>query len=299
MTTADLPQEVSSHKNAGGYAVTAKSMVIVDCGKKIKSSKKKICWTLGMCAFDRQFTLVDSIVSGRKQVFVNDVRVHDSRSDIREWHHTFAIMNFKIHIFIDPKPGKTRPTYNLSVNDVPYHRLRRGSIFEKGSSPPPAPPPGAPPTKERSNKTVMGKARRNDRGRRGEDDKEDSEAMSGADHSMETSKNLKKKSKRRSSKKMGKPTVKESHEQSHVRRDSVDSYDPFAAQDSYMHDGATAGFENDFEDFGDVDDFVFPPQANNNLSDMSQAPHTQQPLQMFSNNNKETPNNNLNPFSGF
>ena len=131
-----------------GFAVTAKHMSITNKGSKVKASKKEIEWQIGLCAKDAHLTLLDSIMSGRKQIFINGDKVHDVKIPKSQttWAHVIVYGKFRLEVRIngdgDNGVGPKQARYDLRINGVPYRQLRRGSVFQKGSQPPPPPPPG-------------------------------------------------------------------------------------------------------------------------------------------------------------
>jgi hypothetical protein len=83
-----------------GFAVTAKNMSIVNKGSKVKSSKKEIEWHVGLCAKDCSIILLDSIMSGRKQIFVNGTKVFDTKipKHQKSWGHRIVEGNFRLEV---------------------------------------------------------------------------------------------------------------------------------------------------------------------------------------------------------
>ena len=286
LTSTDMPSDELGSTPDEGYAATAKAMEIRDRGRKVKSSKKEITWTVGLCTTNRQFRLLDSIMSGRKQVFVDGVKVHDTKTDRRDWQHVFRIGNFTIKVMIHPTQGKDHPTYDLTINDIPYHRLRRGSIFAEGSAPPPPPPPGAKRAAFRrrassdtgagngdddddngdsgSSGSSTGSGNDCDNGdgkngggasgqptRRGHVDSARKKSKSRRGNSGGKSKRHRKKS---TGDKKGSPSNVGSR---HSRHSSVDSFDPFAMDGVVSADQAAGngGFDEFGADFGNTDEF--------------------------------------------
>ena len=116
-----------------GFAVTAKNMSIVNKGSKVKSSKKEIVWHVGLCAKDCQITCIDSIMSGRKQIFLNNVKVHDVRipKSQTQWGHVIVVGNFNIEVRLngDGDGSASEPRYDLLINKIPYSLLNSLSLI--------------------------------------------------------------------------------------------------------------------------------------------------------------------------
>jgi hypothetical protein len=66
-------KDVADDGKGEGYAATAKHSEVRDVGKMIKSTKKRVTWVVGLCSADHTIELVDSIMSGKKQVFIDGV----------------------------------------------------------------------------------------------------------------------------------------------------------------------------------------------------------------------------------
>ena len=66
-------KDVVADGTGEGYAATAKHSEVRDVGKMIKSTKKRVTWVVGLCSADHTIELVDSIMSGKKQVFIDGV----------------------------------------------------------------------------------------------------------------------------------------------------------------------------------------------------------------------------------
>ena len=96
----DQHDEMVTH---GGYAACAKNLTIENVGRKVKKSKKQITWHIGLCSDDYHIRLLDSIMSGRKQLFVNGEKIHDARISKKEknWRFSFTISAFKLQVVLN------------------------------------------------------------------------------------------------------------------------------------------------------------------------------------------------------
>ena len=246
----------------GGFAVTAKNMTIVNTGRKVKGSKKQVTWHLGVCANDVKVSLIDSVVSGRKQVFLDGTKIYESKQKTRNWRHTFDQGNFRYVVSINDVVGEGArdegaPVYDLVVNEVPYRQLRRGSMFSKGSAPPPPPPPGSPAAKAAqasaaasassisSTTSHNGGGISSDSSDNSSSDSDDSD-NGGRRQSRKIKQQKKKKKKNKNKNKNKKKTAASSRDSAASvsslasRRSSVDSFDPFAMQSSSQGGGFSA-----------------------------------------------------------
>jgi hypothetical protein len=217
---------------------------------------------------DVTVTLLDSITSGRKQIFLDGKKVHEEKIPKNQttWEHNIVQGNFTLSVKINGNndDSNNQPRYDLSINKVPYRQLRRGSVFQQGSAPPP-PPPGSMLTRfneeqrnGRNGRSNSSSSRRTEEERVPSSNKavlSQSDSMGsgesgesgGGGGSSSSGKS------RRSSKSKSKRSPSQTSNESIKRRDTVESFDPFL--ESSNATASSDGFGDGFDDgFGGFDD---------------------------------------------
>jgi hypothetical protein len=122
------------------FRLTQKLITREDVGLFFVSSKQKYTWICGWGSQNLVVLCYDSGRSGRKQVFINGLLVHEARMKKRTYRYETAVH--------DDRPGSTqrslavvllidRKHASLWLDGFNVKSLRRGSLYEKGSPPPP------------------------------------------------------------------------------------------------------------------------------------------------------------------
>ena len=235
---------------SAGFAVTAKNLTITNQGSRVKSSKKKIEWHVGLCSKDVIVTLIDSITSGRKQIFVNGAKVHDVKTKTKQttWSHRIRDGNFDLEIKIGDNDGENEnePRYNLLINTTPYRQLRRGSVFVEGSAPPPPPPNSSAAFSDSKSTDDTSRSRAATGGSGGSR----GSSSSSRKKSKKSEKSPSGRSKRSNSNSSSRSKSSPSNASDVSRRDSVESFDPFAETTPQASDAFDdSGFDDGFGDF--------------------------------------------------
>ncbi|GMH66472.1 hypothetical protein TrRE_jg11582, partial [Triparma retinervis] len=96
-----------------------------DVGKRLKTSKKRVYWRLGLSPHEptrkHEVLLVHSLISGKKIVFLDGVEVHNSKSISPTFNFQFPLLGSLISIGASDSSPYYLKVDSVNFRDLPYY----------------------------------------------------------------------------------------------------------------------------------------------------------------------------------